>query len=110
MNAKRIVAGSALLGFVALNGYATYREGLSGFVELVRNAGPWDWVVFADTTIALAMVLTWMWDDARRRGRSPLGYALLTLVSGSIGPLFYYVTRRPRPEEAGARRPVEGLA
>ena len=38
----------------------------------------------------------WLVGDARARGRSPWPWVLLTLFTGSIGPLLYLSLRRPR--------------
>lgn len=110
MGIKRIVAALVLADFAVLNLYAFATEGLGGFVEMVSTSGPWGWVVMADLVIALGMVLVWLWADARDRGRNPWGYALVTLLTGSIGTLLYYVTRRePHTQSVGAARPKPAI-
>ncbi len=95
MNVKRIVAGLVLVDFAALNAYALYTAGgYVGFLEYVMEMPIWGWVVFADLVIAATMVLTWIWADAKRCGRNPVGYTLLTLAFGSIGTLLYVAVGR----------------
>ena len=52
--------------------------------------------VFADLVIALVLVMTWMWRDARATGRNPWPWIVATLALGSFGPLVYLLTRRER--------------
>ncbi|CAM2009293.1 hypothetical protein [Acanthopleuribacter pedis] len=52
--------------------------------------------VLTDLVIALAMVLVWMWFDAKKQGRRFWPWLLLTLAAGSFGPLLY-VLFRPAP-------------
>ena len=51
--------------------------------------------VFVDLVIALVLVMTWMWRDARAAGRNPWPWIVATLLLGSFGPLVYLLTRRP---------------
>ena len=75
----------------------------------LRNHGPWGIIephfqtfgagqVFADLVIALSLAMVWMWHDARARGISPWPWIVLTLASGSFGPLLYLLFRRPRAD------------
>jgi hypothetical protein len=50
--------------------------------------------VLMDLVIALALFLAWMWRDAKAKGRNFWGWALLTLVAGSFGPLSYLLTAK----------------
>lgn len=52
--------------------------------------------VFADLVIALVLVMTWMWRDARAGGRNPWPWIVATLVTGSFGPLVYLLTHHAR--------------
>ena len=99
MNAKQMGLSVVLAGFSALTAYAVYQVGFLGIFELVL-ANVATTLAFVDLTIALTLVLTWMWNDARARGASFLPYALLTLTTGSIGPLLYLIVR-----EGDARAP-----
>jgi len=90
MSWKRIAFAAVLADFSALTAYAVYQVGFVGFFELAT--ANWATVtVFADLLIALSLVMVWMWNDARRRGVSPLPYIALTLALGSVGPLAYLV-------------------
>lgn len=89
MKAKKIVAALVFADFVALNAWAFYRSGVSGFLAYLDTMGPWGMVLGADLVIALGMVLTWLWADAKKKGRSAFGYTALTVALGSVGTLLY---------------------
>lgn len=84
---------AVLLPFGALSTAALWQHGYWGLFagQLEDLAGM---QVLADLVIALALFLGWMWRDARRRGRNPWPWAVLTLAGGSFGPLLYLLTRR----------------
>lgn len=92
MNAKQVGLEIVLVGFSALTAYAVYQHGYIGFFELtLANAATV--TAFVDLTIALSLMLLWMWRDARERGGSFLPYLALTLTLGSVGPLLYLIRR-----------------
>ena len=95
MHGKRIVFAMLLVGFVSLNLFALVSAGVVGLDQFIRGANAWGLVAAADLLIALGLVLAWLWRDAQRRGVSPLPYLLITLATGSVGPLLY-LTRHPR--------------
>ncbi len=82
-----------LLGFGALSAMAMWQHGYWGIFEhqFENLAGL---QVLADLGVALALVMAWMWRDARASGRHPLPWIVLTLAAGSFGPLLYLLTRR----------------
>jgi hypothetical protein len=90
MNWKRIGLGIVLADFAALNVWVVAKYGLAGFLDLVLANGA-TIAVLVDLTIALGLIMAWMWRDARDSGRSFLPYAMLTLVGGSVGPLAYLI-------------------
>ncbi|HXG18981.1 MAG TPA: DUF2834 domain-containing protein [Methylomirabilota bacterium] len=95
MNAKQLGLEVLLLAFSAFTGYALYQYGYIGlFEQALLNAATIQ--VFLDLTIALSLVLLWMWQDARKHGIAPLPYVALTLTLGSIGPLLYLIRRLGR--------------
>ena len=92
MNVKQLGLEAVLIGFLGLNAYVIYQYGYIGFLEqALANAATV--AVFVDLTIALSLVLLWMWQDARERGVSVLPYIALTFVLGSVGPLLYLIRR-----------------
>jgi hypothetical protein len=101
MNVKKIGLSVLLLDFLGLTAYAVYRHGLVGIFELAF-ANVATTTLFVDLSIALSLVMVWMWRDAREHGISPLPYILVTLASGSVGPLLYLI-RRPESAPHGAR-------
>jgi hypothetical protein len=92
----RIALVVTLLGFGALTGLALWRHGYWGILEPhFQTFGAAQ--VFVDLVIALGLCLVWMWRDAQASGRSPWPWLALTLATGSFGPLFYLLVRRPPP-------------
>jgi hypothetical protein len=83
----------ALIGFAALNVFAAVTVGFGGLGRAVLGVNAWSTVLVTDLAIALAMVCVWVYRDARRRGKSPLPYLVLTLATGSLGPLLYVLVR-----------------
>jgi len=92
VNAKQLGLELVLIGFVVFTLYAVYHHGYVGiFAQGLANSATIQ--VFLDLTIALGLVLLWLWQDARKQGISPLPYVILTLTLGSIGPLLYLIRR-----------------
>jgi len=101
MNGKQIALSVVLADFAALTAYAVYHYGLVGFFEIMATNAV-TLTALADLTIALSLVLVWMWNDARQRNAAFVPYAVLTLFLGSVGPLLYLIVRLG--EERAARR------
>ncbi len=92
MNVKQVGAEVILIAFSVFTLYAVYQHGYVGlFEQALANAATVQ--VFLDLTIALSLVILWMWQDAQKQDIAPLPYILLTLTLGSIGPLLYLVRR-----------------
>jgi len=97
MKQLKLLAIVLLVPFTALTAYAIQDVGLIGvFEHQLANGGGMQ--VFADLAIALVFVLCWLIPDAKKRGRTPWPYVLLTLAAGSFGPLLYFALHK----EAGA--------
>ena len=109
MNTKQIVLEVVLVSFVALNGYVVYQYGYIGFFELVM-ANVATVAAMVDLSIALGIILVWMWQDAKERGVSIIPHILLTLTLGSVGPLVYLIQRAGNKKESLAYAPGESLS
>ena len=85
-----------LVAFSALTALALWQHGLWGIFQplFASTAGL---QVFVDLVIALSLFMVWMWHDARRTGRSPWPWIVLTLLTGSFGPLLYLLARPASP-------------
>lgn len=84
-----------LVPFSALSAVALWQHGYVGIFTYQFQS----WAgaqVLADLVIALGLFIAWMWRDARRTGRNPWPWLVLTLLAGSFGPLLYLLTRRAR--------------
>jgi hypothetical protein len=90
---QRLLILLVLAGFGALSAVALWQHGYIGIFQLQfqTSAGL---QVLADLAIALALVLAWLWRDARATGRSPWPWVVATLALGSFGPLLYLLTQR----------------
>ena len=64
--------------------FGIWRAGLQGIGALQ---------ILCDLVISCLLVSSWMVIDARRNGRKAWPYVLLTLATGSFGPLFYLLLR-----------------
>jgi MFS superfamily sulfate permease-like transporter len=107
VNGKQIGLSLVLADFAALTAYAVYQHGYVGFFEIMF-ANSVTWTALADLTIALSLVLAWMWQDSRERNVSFFPYAVLTLTLGSVGPLVYLIRRLGEPHPA--RSPARAMA
>lgn len=103
MSVKKLIAGFFFLDFAALNVAALWFEGFAGMSEAVAGANLWTLVIAVDLVIALGMVLTWLWRDAKRNDRNPIGYTVLTLATGSLGPLLYIMLGEEGASESSAQ-------
>ncbi|GAB4158675.1 MAG: hypothetical protein Fur0046_38230 [Cyanobacteria bacterium J069] len=94
---QRSLIISTLLPFTALSAIALWQHGYWGILAPhFQSFGAGQ--VFADLVIALTLVMTWMWQDAKATGRNPWPWIATTLVAGSFGPLLYLLTRKsPEP-------------
>ena len=105
MNAKQLGLLGLLMGMLGLDAYAISQFGYLGlFDAMFANAATV--LASAEMTIALGLVVAWMWQDARDRGTAVVPYVVLTLVLGSVGPLVYLLVREasvPRRAFVAAR-------
>ena len=80
-----------LIPFTALSIQALIDVGYVGVLQhqMQNSAGV---QVFVDLAIALTLILTWMIPEAKRKGRNPWPWVVVTLIAGSFGPLLYLAT------------------
>lgn len=111
MNKKQIALAVLLFDFTAFTVYVVAQYGIVGlFEKAFANAATV--LLLTDLTIALSLVMAWMWQDARARGVSPIPYLVLTLSFGSVGPLLYLIRRAGDASAArvGGMSPVGAYA
>jgi hypothetical protein len=92
---QRVLIGFTLIAFGSLTAVALYQHGYWGILAphfQATNAAQ----VFFDLVIALVLVLTWIWHDAKQLGRNPIPWIIATLALGSFGPLVYLLTRQKK--------------
>lgn len=101
MTTRQIVLSLVLLAFGAQTAFVFYQEGFGWIPDLF--ATPLSIAIFSDLVIALSLICFWMVADARERGTSAWGYLVLTVLTGSIGPLLYLIRREAQPAPEPAR-------
>ena len=77
---RRTLSIALLIPFALLTLYALAIDGYMGILDH-QLATPAGWQVLADLVVALLLVLTWLIPDARRSGRNPWPWVVLTLSS-----------------------------
>lgn len=92
---QRVFAILILIPFAPLSFYALVQEGYVGLFAY-QLGSPAGWQVLADLVIALLLVLSWLIADAKRAGRNPWPWVLITLATGSFGPLLYLLSSKQR--------------
>jgi hypothetical protein len=95
----KVIVGVVFVLFAALNLYALSTASMQDLVSVVTQGNTWHTVFKVDLVIALGVILAWLWRDARARGSSPLPYVLITMFTGSIGPLLYLLRRKEASAE-----------
>ena len=94
---KRAVLIMVLVAFTALTGVAVWHHGYWGILEPhFKSFGAAQ--VFVDLLIALTLFMVWMWRDAKKAGRNPVPWLVLTLLTGSFGPLIYLLAYKSGKE------------
>ena len=99
---QKLLLIAALVPFAVLTGIALWQHGYLGIFTLHMQSSA-GLQVLVDLAIALVLVLTWMWHDAKRLGRNPWPWIVATFALGSFGPLVYLLTRKS--ERAAEERP-----
>ena len=87
---KRTLAIIILIPFTLLTAYAVAQVGYVGIFDYQLHS-PAGWQVMIDLFIALLLVLSYLVPEARKAGRNPWPWVVLTLFLGSIAPLLYLV-------------------
>ena len=88
---SRVLLLIVIAAFAALTAYAIFDVGYWGIISyhLPSSAG---WQVMTDLVIVCVLAVIWMIADARRTGRNPWPFVLLTVPLGSFGPLLYLLS------------------
>lgn len=98
---QRTVLVITILLFGVLTAAAISEGGLAGIIDWhVKSYGGGQ--VFADLVIALSLAIVWMWNNAKACGRNVWPWIVLTLLTGSFGPLLYLLTARKNTTDTQA--------
>ena len=107
MTTRQIILSTVLVLFGADTAYIYFQYGFEWIEVIFTNS--MTLLIFTDLVIALSLVTWWMIADARSRGAGiPWATMVLTLFTGSVGPLLYLVRRESQTARAGeeATQPV----
>ena len=81
--------------FMTISTIAVYEHGYLALWRLpFETSGTLQ--LFSDLTVSILLVTSWMVRDSRTSGVPVLPYLLVTLASGSLGPLLYLLHRESR--------------
>lgn len=92
---RKALAIIILIPFSLLSVYVVFKVGYIGILDYHRHS-PAGWQVFADLVIACILCLSWLIPEAKRAGRNPWPFVVITLFLGSFGPLFYLATDKTK--------------
>ena len=99
MSKTMLVLVVAWLAFAALSNAAVAQFGYFGLWRLIgQDLGTVQ--LFADLTVAMVLVTSWMVRDSRTSGVAAWPYIALTVAGGSVGPLSYLIHRAWRRQRA----------
>jgi len=73
---------------------AFLNEGVMGFPTAIISSYA-SIQIYIDLVIAIAIILVWLWDDAKKSGRNPWPWVIGALIVGCFSPLIYLLTRKP---------------
>ena len=99
MSAKLLFLLAVMVAFGALTTKAMLDSGIQGILAVPLSS----WAgaqVFTDLVIVGLMACVWMVKDAPLRGLRAWPFVLLTLATGSFGPLTYLVVREWRSTQS----------
>jgi len=94
---QKVLAWIILIPFTLLSVYAVSQVGYWGIFEYHLHS-PAGWQVIVDLVIACVLLLSWIIPEAKREGRNPWPFVVITLFLGSFGPLLYLITKKIRTE------------
>ena len=90
---QKILAWIILIPFTLLSVYAVSQVGYWGIFEYHLHS-PAGWQVIVDLVIACVLLLSWIIPEAKREGRNPWPFVVITLFLGSFCPLLYLITKK----------------
>ncbi len=100
-SARKIVVAAVLVMFVTFTGYVTWWHGYASAFPPFNDLPTLQ--IFCDLSIALSLVMLWMFIDWRARGRPRFGFfpfVVATFLLGSIGPLLYLLFRTKKASQS----------
>lgn len=105
MNTKQIVLSAVLVDYLAFTGWACYSAGWAGIVETV--ASPAGMQMTAELLLFFATAATFIYRDAKARGRAAGAWAGAVMCTGIVSVLLYLVAvTRSETAPQGALSPA----
>jgi hypothetical protein len=93
MPKQRIIPLIAFIAFAVWTTFLTHDYNYMSFFEPVLSSRP-GIQVLTDLSIAMIMILVWIFYDAQKSQRRFWPYLIITIVFGSFGPLLYLILRK----------------
>lgn len=93
MNAITFLLALIFAGFGAFSVSVMLEHGYVGLWQ-AAFANTATMQVLFDLVITCLLISSWMLIDARKTGRNPWPYVLVTVAAGSFGPLLYLIVGR----------------
>lgn len=83
-----------LIPFSILTRIALWTDGVVGiFSSIVSSWGALQ--IYVDLVISIAIILVWLYADAKKQGRNPWPWIVAALIVGTFSPLVYLYVRIP---------------
>lgn len=95
---RKLLALVILIPFSILTAYTICAVGYIGIFDYQRHS-PAGWQVIADLVIACVLILSWLIPEAKKHGKNPWPWVVITMFLGSIGPLLYLIFAAPTKTE-----------
>ena len=96
---KRTLLVIVLAAFLVLTGIAIWQHSYFGIFQTQFETST-GLQVLVDLTIALVLILLWLWNDAKAAGRNPIPWTILIMITGTIGALVYLIVYKTGKESS----------
>jgi len=93
MSKQRIIPLIVFIAFAIWTAILSHNYNFLSFFKPIFASGPATQVL-TDLTIAITMVLIWIYKDAAATNRKFWPYLVITIFLGSFGPLLYFILRK----------------
>lgn len=90
---NKIILLLVFILFLGFTSYCVMEFGFFGIMqEGMKNSATMQ--IFIDLAISLALILVWIYKDAKKHNRKFAMWLVITLIVGVFGPLLYLLTSK----------------